>query len=174
MLDGLAFLPVDRVPEGMQYLKEICPPSLQGLLDYFDSTYVSGAFRSVRNPQGVLRFRRQPPKFPPETWNVHQATLDGHHRTNNVCEAWNSGFCKLVGHKNPSLWNVLLCLQKDCSLMETVAHQYEFGQQAPKRMKKSSLLHQNRLLTLCRQHISGEKSTPEFLRAIGQCIRINK
>ena len=32
----------------------------------------------------------QPPCFPPELWNVHEATVNGAPRTNNQCEGWNS------------------------------------------------------------------------------------
>ena len=45
--------------------------------------------------------RRQPPRFPPAIWNVHDATMQGEARTNNACEAWNNGFKHLVGHSNP-------------------------------------------------------------------------
>ncbi|MPC21593.1 hypothetical protein E2C01_014581 [Portunus trituberculatus] len=30
-----------------------------------------------------------PPMYPPAIWNVHEATLHGNSRTNNICEAWN-------------------------------------------------------------------------------------
>ena len=57
MLDELAFLPVDLVPEGMAYVGEVAPDALGCILDYFDATYVSGAFRTVLG-NGKLRFRR--------------------------------------------------------------------------------------------------------------------
>ena len=41
MIDGLAFLPVDDVAEGMTYLRENTPEGLEPLLDYFDNAYVS-------------------------------------------------------------------------------------------------------------------------------------
>jgi len=46
MLDGLAFLPIADVPEGMQYIRDRVPDigdddgRLADLIDYFDSTYV--------------------------------------------------------------------------------------------------------------------------------------
>ena len=45
MLDGLAFLPVDRIKEGMDYLKSKAPVSILPVVEYFDSTYVHGGFR---------------------------------------------------------------------------------------------------------------------------------
>ena len=53
MLDGLAFLPVDQVQEGMDYLKAHTPDSLEPLVEYFDSTYVNGTFRRIQPPAGT-------------------------------------------------------------------------------------------------------------------------
>jgi hypothetical protein len=102
MLDGLAFLPVNMVGEGMQYLKQNIPQSnaekLSELVDYFDVTYVSGGFRNIRilptqaAAECTVKLRRLNPFFPPVVWNVHDATLVGGARTNNLCESWNYGF----------------------------------------------------------------------------------
>ena len=94
-LDGLAFLPVDDVAAGMEYLKDNCPDAAVPLLEYFDQTYVSGTFiqRSCHIPEdGVpaINFRRIPPRYPPELWNVSEATLNDNPRTNNMCEGWNN------------------------------------------------------------------------------------
>jgi hypothetical protein len=68
------------------------PPEAAELLDYFDSTYISGRLRQ-QNPgqnQAVrLVLTRNPPMFPPAIWNVHDATVNGDARTNNMCEGWN-------------------------------------------------------------------------------------
>ena len=40
MLDGLAFLPLDDVLEGLTYLRDNPPEGLESLIDYFDSTCV--------------------------------------------------------------------------------------------------------------------------------------
>lgn len=45
MLDGLAFLPVTDVKLGMVFLREIARDDLLTVVDYFDTTYVNGAFR---------------------------------------------------------------------------------------------------------------------------------
>ena len=52
MLDGLAFLPVADVPEGLKYLKEHTPEGLEPLIDYFDATYISGSYRRIQHPTG--------------------------------------------------------------------------------------------------------------------------
>ncbi|XP_042143566.1 uncharacterized protein LOC121833919 [Ixodes scapularis] len=47
MLDGLAFLPPDLVPVGLDYIRGQAPTDLDDLIDYFDATYVNGTFRAV-------------------------------------------------------------------------------------------------------------------------------
>ncbi|KAK2156553.1 hypothetical protein LSH36_210g03037 [Paralvinella palmiformis] len=67
MLNGLAFLPVDCVVNGLQFLKENTPDGLETLLEYFECTYVSGSFRRIQPPPFLdgtippLRMRRVPP-----------------------------------------------------------------------------------------------------------------
>jgi len=75
MLDGLAFLPTSDVSAGLDYLRENKPDGLEPLIDYFtfSSTYVSGAYRRIRQPgrDGVIppiRMRRIPLMFPPESY----------------------------------------------------------------------------------------------------------
>jgi hypothetical protein len=44
MMDGLAFLPVPDLTNGIHLLRTLCPddpPEAAELLDYFDSTYIS-------------------------------------------------------------------------------------------------------------------------------------
>ena len=172
MLDALAFLPVDRVSDGMRYLQDVVPDNLRCLAEYFDSTYVSGQYRAVVGAGGTMRFRRTAPRFSPQTWNVHEATLSNQHRTNNMCESWNNGFKHLVGHSNPSLWTVIESLQKDAALVESQIYSNQQGQPAPKRVRRATIVHQNRLRTLCQQFLSGEKSLELFLNTMGECIRL--
>ncbi|KAK2168885.1 hypothetical protein LSH36_13g02114 [Paralvinella palmiformis] len=53
MIDSFAFLPVDRVSDGMQHLRSNIPEyaSLDDLLNYFDTVYVTGTYRRVRSPE---------------------------------------------------------------------------------------------------------------------------
>ena len=44
-IDALAFLPVDEVSEGMAFLRESAPDKAAPLLEYFDTTYVTGHMR---------------------------------------------------------------------------------------------------------------------------------
>ena len=66
MMDGLAFLPVPDLTNGIYRLRTLCPydlPEAAELLDYFDSAYISGRLRQNQAVRLVLR--RSPPMFPP-------------------------------------------------------------------------------------------------------------
>ena len=71
MIDALAFLPCDKVKEGMECLQDLCPDELHEFLHYFSTTYVSDTFRALRvpgaigNSQAPVRWRRVPPLFKP-------------------------------------------------------------------------------------------------------------
>ncbi|KAL8614049.1 hypothetical protein ACOMHN_023284 [Nucella lapillus] len=177
MLDALAFLPVDEVPTGMEYLRDNTPDGAEELLEYFEATYVRGTFRQVQLPAAnddapaPVRVRRIPPLFPPGLWNVHEATMRDGNRTNNQCEAWNLGFSHLVGHNHPSLWTLINALQKDYALVCTSLLQDARGEPPRKRVKRSSKDLQTRLKAICTQHRDGVKTLEEALRALGHCIR---
>lgn len=188
MLDGLAFLPVTQVEAGMQFLRTVIPDhdGLSDLVDYFDSTYVTGSARRIhRRPQpsatdasapvvGLpsLRLRRLPPAFPPRTWNVHDATLNDDARTNNLCESWNHGFQQLVGHPHPGVWTMIESLQLDQVLAATALVQHARGQLPPKRVLRATVQLQQRLRTLCCSIRDGKIGTEEFLRGVGHNVRL--
>ena len=66
-------------------------------------------------------------------------------------ELWNNGFEQLVGYSNPSLWTVIESLQKDAALVESQIYSNQPGQPTPKRVRRATIVHQNRLRTLCQQ-----------------------
>ena len=110
MLDALAFLPVQDVPLGMDHLKTLYIQHTAEIIDYFDSTYVSGRFQNnVRNELNIIR--RTPARFPPQEWNVNETTLNNGQRTNNQCEGWNNRFTHLVGHQHPHIWKLIKFLK---------------------------------------------------------------
>jgi len=159
MLDGLAFLPLDDVLEGLAYLRDNTPEGLESLIDYFDSTYVSGGYRRIQpppHPDGSvpsIRVRRMPPTYEPSIWNVHDITLAGGSRTNNICEGWNNAFMKLVGHAHPTIWRAIDSLRKDQTL------------------RRHTVTLQAKLHKLCTDRSQDMKTIPELLRGVGHCIR---
>lgn len=90
-----------------------------------------------------------------------------------MCESWNKAFKHLVGHSQPSLWTVINCLQKDASMVQTQILKHDMGQPEPKRKRKQTIIHQNRVKALCQQFDKGEKTMAQFLYAMSQCIRLN-
>lgn len=141
MIDGLAFLPVPDLTNGVHLLCTLCPddpPETAKLLDYFDSTYVSGVLRQQnadQNQAARLVLRHNPPMFPLAIWNAHDATVNGDARTNNVCEGWNNKFFNLVGHVHPFIWRVIEWCQKEESTVRTMIQQDAVGNPQVKRIQ---------------------------------------
>lgn len=156
-------------------MRSVVPQGLQPLLEYFDSTYVSGELRATRHPAATTRLRlrmhRNAPMFPPSTWNVFHATLTADDRTNNVCEAWNQGFTQLVGHYHPSIWTTIDALRKDSAMASMAIEMEARGMPPKKRVKKATKELQERVHTLCRARADNAKSVQEFLRGVGHTIR---
>ena len=65
MLDGLAFLPEQLVPNGIRSLRQITPIGFDPLINYFDQTYVSDVDRQVVRPGQNPNIRNIPPRYPP-------------------------------------------------------------------------------------------------------------
>ena len=155
MLDGLAFLLVDQVEDGLRHVRDNMPDvaGLDDLLAYFDETYVRGT-------------------YPPPAWNVHDATISGTERTNNACEDWNNGLATLLGHQYPSVFQLVGVLQQDAALAETAMIQDARGRAPAKRQQPAAQLHQRRLRQLCCDVRDGRMIVSETLHELGHCIRL--
>jgi len=64
------------------------------LLEYFGCRYITGTYKKVE----CIKLYRIKALYLPEIWNVHESTLNGEHRTNNICERWNNRFIQVKGH----------------------------------------------------------------------------
>jgi len=168
MLDGLAFVPVAQVKVAMAYLRSVMPGNASDLVSYFDANYVSGTSRQTDHGE-----RRVPARFPPTTWNMHDATIRGTDRTNNTSEAWNNHFQHLIGHKHPSIWRLIEALQADAAEASSKQLRHAVGTLSPKRRSKAAKAHQERLQRLCTELNAGKRSLSDFMQAIGHCIRIS-
>ena len=177
MLDGLAFLPLDDVLEGLAYLRDNTPEGLESLIDYFDSTYVSGGYRRIQpppRPNGSvppIRVSRMPPTYEPSIWNVHDITLAGGSRTNNICEGWNNAFMKLVGHAHTTIWRAIDSLRNDQALVATALLRDRHGDLPAKRRRQHTVTLQAKLHKLCSDRSQDIKTIPEVLRGVGHCVR---
>lgn len=136
MLDDLAFLPTEQVTDRMHFIRNNTPEGLKLLVDYFYATYVRPVFfRLVRNQEGngLLRMRRIPPLFPPNEWNVHDASRQNQSRTNNLCESWNRSFNELVRYSHPTVWVPIECIRKDACIASTHLANNAVGRPLKKR-----------------------------------------
>ena len=178
MVNGLAFLPIADLEEGLLYLYANIPGndnSIQNFLTYFDEIYCRGKFRAVpQNNAVAVMLRRSPPLFPPNLWNVFEATINGDARTNNVCEGWNHSFANMVGHANPSIWTVIKSFQADRALAIDTARRIENGQPPTVRTKRHTAGLQGRLRNICMNLNNGVTTVPLALRAIGHCIFLTR
>ncbi|KAF0715939.1 Uncharacterized protein FWK35_00032544 [Aphis craccivora] len=126
-MDGLAFLPIGDIKDGMAYLKNIVPEEAESLLNYFDETYVNGNYSQVKNENNKIVLRNCPPIFPPNLWNVNESTLNDEKRTNNSTEGWNLRFSKLVGQTHPTIWTIINKIKLEVASDETKLAQIELG-----------------------------------------------
>jgi len=142
---------------------------------YFDNTYVSGTCPlsavQTRTVRPRIRIRRQPPLFPPETWNVFNATVSNTQRTNNETEAWNNAFARQIGHSHPSPYRLLDNLRKDTALVHIALEAEARGQPPRERVRRATRELQERLQNLCVARRDGSKSVAEALRGLGHTIR---
>ncbi|XP_068211682.1 uncharacterized protein [Palaemon carinicauda] len=151
-LDGLAFLPPGDVREGMELLIASAPDDdeVMVLLTYFDLNYVTGTYRErPRRDNSQLVLRHIPPRFLPNIWNVHDATVTNNPRTNNICEGWNARFQSLAGHNHPTVWKLIKLLQGEEAVVSTKVLQDSVGNPQVKRVKRVYVQQQQRLQTLC-------------------------
>lgn len=170
-INALAFLKADDVINGMQYLKGVTPPSGRELLDYFDSTYVTGTFKRVQNARGRITLKRVKPMYPPETWNVRDAVLTKEEKTNNQTEGWNNRFKNLVGHTHPGIYPLIEKMGHETLRDNMKIGQKAMGLSVKKKKKDKFETMQEKLFNLCTQHEAGQKTREEFLKSIAYAIR---
>jgi len=88
---------------------------------------------------------------------VHTITLEGGSRTNNVCEGWNNGFSKLVGHSHLTVWRAIDSIQKDQAQVAILLLRDERGEPPAKRVCWQTRHLQINLRNMCVDHRDGLK-----------------
>ena len=103
---------------------------------------------------------------------MHEATLAGVERTNNVCEGWNNGaFSSLVGLNHPSVWTLVHALQLDQAVAASDMLLAARGQPPTKRTTEQR---QRRPQTFYTERRDGVKPVKDTLRGVGHCIRVGQ
>ncbi|KAK8381301.1 hypothetical protein O3P69_018409 [Scylla paramamosain] len=144
---------------------------MEPFVTYFDQTYVTGTYRRVQRQQDDneiprVQLRLIPPRFPPEIWNVHEATIRDESRTNNLCEGWNNRYSRLVGHSHPTIWRAIQWIQADHAVVATQLVLESRGEPPKKRQKRVYKNLQTRMKNLCQDRRDGRKSVEEELSDI--------
>jgi hypothetical protein len=161
MLCAIAFLPPAFIPVGFEYVnnyRQFSRDSSVGkLLTYFDSTYVNGSGTSG-------------PKFEPETWSDYDETLTDKARTNNICEGWNHGFSKRIGHNHPNVFFLINKMREEWSVQEQGHLNRLMGYNGRAPLTKYVGL-QKRLKTLCVKYRDSVIALPPFLLGIAKNMK---
>lgn len=90
--------------------------------------YYSGTVRA----DGTLTQSR----FPIEMWNLHQRTIDGQHRTNNVSEAGHRRVQSLMSCSHPTIWKFIEVLWNEQKSRDAEYALYVAGEAPPEKSKK--------------------------------------
>ncbi|CAF0907509.1 unnamed protein product [Adineta steineri] len=125
-IPALAFLKVTDVIDTFEKLKEQFPVKGKLILSYIEESYIGEKKRATQS--------RKKPQFDLQSWNVHERTMDGYHRTNNIIEGWNNRFSSLVDGVHPNMWKFLESLKKEQSYVEAQLYQAEAGVRRPKNL----------------------------------------
>ncbi|CAI6348009.1 unnamed protein product [Macrosiphum euphorbiae] len=158
MLDGLAFLRIDDVIKGLEFLKSVIPDEGTDLVKYFETTYVNGCPKILGKNKRII-VKNVPAPFPPSVWNVHLTTLNDNNRTNNQTEGWDHRFSKLFNQTHPFIWHLIEKMRLEVVVDSTHLLQRELGQPPPKKLK-----------ILTAEYHNGDRTINNFLHAISNVI----
>jgi hypothetical protein len=104
MIPAMTFVPIDRLEDALEILRDTLDDELTPLLDYFEETYI-GRLQLNRRRRGVPQ--RRPPLFSPEIWSCYERTINSEARTNNFAEAAHRRLQAEFGVDHPSLWKFI-------------------------------------------------------------------
>lgn len=154
MLSALSFLPLSDVLLGYDYLLEqevFKESTLDPLLTYFESTWI-----------GVLQRggQRRDPLFEISLWNQNDNVKNGISKTNNIVESFHNTFNQLLGCSHPTLWKLILDLQKQQNLNDLRIEQLIRGDQQLKKRNNSIARLEYLVLNYTRDNL------PNFLRGV--------
>lgn len=125
MIPCLALVPIADIVPVFDALSQHCQHNEQGILDYFETTYI-GELR---------RGRRRRPMFAHEFWNINRRVADNLPRTNNALEGWHRQFNQSFAVAHPNIWIFLKVLKRDAAIQQVRAAHYVAGRPAPKRRR---------------------------------------
>jgi len=165
MLDVLAFLRIDNVTKGSEFLKSVKPDEATDLVKYFETIYVNGCPK-ILGKNKRIKVKNIPAPFPSSVWNVHLTILNDNNWTNRQTEGWNHRFSKLVNQTHPSIWHLIEKMRLEVVVDSTHLLQRELGQPPKKKIKTMKIF---KILTA--EYHNGDRTINNFLLAISNVIR---
>ena len=190
----LALLPLADVRKGMSHLKEIAPPNdlkVDLLLDWFESTFVSGAVKAARLPtkdiqpglngkmnSGVgtapetIELHQTPALFPPEKWNISEILITANPRVENQLEGPYHSIKHLIGHNRSAFYRGIKYIRNEHKYVCERLREYE-KRTLITRIPRLHLVDAQQ--TLCRLLISYRESEIDlatFLLSSAKTIRL--
>ncbi|XP_041474641.1 uncharacterized protein LOC121423350 [Lytechinus variegatus] len=143
-----AFLPPGEVVGAVQELRRQAPavPRIDEFNDYFQDTWIAG-------------------HFPVSMWNVHGVDR----RTNNDIEGWHNAFNRLIAKHHPNIWELIMALKKQQSMVSAMRLQIQAGENLAVRQRKYVRLNQ-RLQILTQRYINAEIPQQQFLLCVSYAI----
>ena len=192
----LAFLPVEEVRQGMLHLKQVAPSNdlkVDLLLDWFDSTFISGAVKAARiNNNQAFKFQgnmistgiaaatetielhQMPAPFAPEKWNISDTLISANSRTENVLEGSFWTVKNVVGHNRPSFFRCLKYIRMEEAFASSKVLDYEQGNLMPRISKRSLVEIQDKLSRLCISYRENDLDLSNFLLNSAKLIRLGE
>lgn len=164
MLIALAFIPADRIVDVYNILKPTLPDECESLCEYLEDTYILGRVmaRPVRG-RPPAQPRRNPPRFPPSLWSVHELFTEQLARTNNNIEAWHRRFETIVIRYHLGIYVTIKEFQKEQHHTDTQVSQLLAGRQ-PQAPRKKIRDREQRIQRIFDHY--EERNPLEFIRGI--------
>jgi hypothetical protein len=164
-ITALAFLPASEIPPAFDQVKLLLPENANGIIEYFESNYVNGRVRNLRNRSS----RRVQPLFPPEFWSVNYLVELGYPRTQNIVEGWHNRLIKLTGKAHVGVYTIIEAMIKEQQQTEVRIENINRG--APRPSQRNQYVNrENRILTIFND--LDNRTLLDFLRGIAHNISL--
>jgi hypothetical protein len=121
MLQALAFLPEDDVIFGFDYLKSQINENFKDILKYVEKNYI-GKLKIGKDGEVT----RANPRFPINSWNLHERVLKNLPRTNNSVESWHGSYSDTI-KKGMTVDKVVQAFRKEQNNTEAFIVQIKTG-----------------------------------------------
>jgi hypothetical protein len=125
----------ERLREGLDSWAEDWEDGIKEFIKYVDINWIG-----ERNPRTMVRKR---PAYSISMWNKHEATKQGEHRTNNLCEGFNRVFSSSVP-ANATVWALVDRFKEEECKARVELLQAARGHSSPEAAKSRTLKREQR------------------------------